>query len=172
MPALNTASVFFPCAASAFGHEPSGAVPPYVIADYGRLDAGLRQPEDLHLVSLCGVDRLAWWDGLDEAAEATRRKRWIDALVADVDRRFPGFAGAVSQAEIATARTMQTRLGTPSGEVYGFRPTPSRLFGRAPSAATSIKGLWLSSAYTVSGGYSGAMQGGLMAADAAAGGRK
>jgi hypothetical protein len=37
-----------------------------------------------------------------------------------------------------------------------------------PSAATSIDGLWLSSAYTVSGGYSGAMQGGLMAADAAA----
>ena len=97
----------------------------------------------------------------------TRRKRWIDALVADVDRRFPGFAGAVSQAEIATARTMKNRLGTPSGEVYGFRPTPSRLFGRPPSAATSIEGLWISSAYTVSGGYSGAMHGGLMAADAA-----
>jgi len=158
----------FPRAAAAFGDEPSSTAPPFVIADYSRLDTGLRQPNDLHLVSLCGVDRLAWWDGLDEAAEATRRKRWIDALIADVDRRFPGFAGAVSQSEIATARTMQARLGTPAGEVYGFRPTPSRLFGRAPSAATSIDGLWLSSAYTVSGGYSGAMQGGLMAADAAA----
>lgn len=157
----------FPRAASVFGHEPSGAVPPFVIADYGRLDTGLRQPQDLHLVSLCGVDRLAWWDGLDEATETTRRKRWIDAFVADVDRRYPGFGGSVSQSEIATARTMQARLGTPTGEVYGFRPTPSRLFARAPSAATSIDELWLSSAYTVSGGYSGAMQGGLMAADAA-----
>ena len=99
--------------------------------------------------------------------ETSRRKRWIDALVADVNRRYPGLSGAVSQAEMATARTMKTRLGTPSGEVYGFRPTPSRLFGRMPSAATSIDGLWISSAYTVSGGYSGAMQGGLMAADAA-----
>jgi all-trans-retinol 13,14-reductase len=163
----------FPRAAAVFGREPSGAVPPCVIADYGRLDTGLRQPQDLHFVSLCGVDRLAWWDGLDEATETTRRKRWIDAFIADVDRRFPGFAGAVSQTEIATARTMQTRLGTPAGEVYGFRPTPSRLFARPPSAATSIDGLWLSSAYTVSGGYSGAMQGGLMAADAALrGGRK
>jgi len=157
----------FPRHACVFGQEPSGAVPPYVIADYGRLDTGLRKTNDLHLVSLCGVDRLAWWDGLDETAAAARRKRWIDALVTDVDRRFPGFVGAVSQSEIATARTMATRLGTPSGEVYGFRPTPSRLFGRAPTAATSIDGLWLSSAYTVSGGYSGAMHGGLMAADAA-----
>jgi phytoene dehydrogenase-like protein len=157
----------FPRAAAVFGHEPFGAMPPYVIADYGRLDAGLRQPQDPYFVSLCGVDRLAWWDGLDEADEKARRARWIDTLIADVDRRYPGFAGAVSQTEIATARTMQKHLGTPSGEVYGFRPTPSRLFGRPPSAATSIEGLWISSAYTVSGGYSGAMHGGLMAADAA-----
>jgi phytoene dehydrogenase-like protein len=73
----------------------------------------------------------------------------------------------VSQAEIATSRTTKTRLGTQSGEVYGFRPTPSRLFGRPPGVAKLIEGLWIASAYTVSGGYSGAMQGGLMAADAA-----
>jgi phytoene dehydrogenase-like protein len=91
----------------------------------------------------------------------------MDALIADVDRRYPGFAGAVTQAEIATARTMKNRLGTPFGEVYGFRPTPARLFRHTPSAATSITGLWLSSAYTVSGGFSGAMQGGLIAADEA-----
>jgi phytoene dehydrogenase-like protein len=111
--------------------------------------------------------------GLDNAHEALSRslpdaRKVIDALVAEVDRRFPGFAGAVSQSEIATARTMKSRLGTAAGEVYGFRPTPSRLIGRPPNAATSIDGLWLSSDYTVSGGYSGAMQGGLMAADAAA----
>src|SRR5271166_4603096 len=56
-----------PRATAAFGREPAGATPPYVIADYGRLNTGLRQPGDLHLVSLCGVDRLVWWDGLDEA---------------------------------------------------------------------------------------------------------
>jgi hypothetical protein len=41
------------------------------------------------------------------------------------------------------------------------KPTPWRLFGRPPSAATSIEGLWISSAYNVSGGYSGALHGGL-----------
>jgi phytoene dehydrogenase-like protein len=157
----------WPQAAAAFGKDPPGAVPPYVLADYGRLDSGLRQPGDPYLVSLCGVDRLAWWDGLSESAELARRKRWIEALIADADRHYPGFAGAVTQSEIATARTMHNRLGTPFGEVYGFRPTPTRLFARPPSTATSIKGLWISSAYSMSGGYSGSMYGGLMAADAA-----
>ena len=159
----------YPAAAASFGAAPEGRVPPFVLADYGRLDSGLAQPGDAHLVSLCGVDRLAWWAGLDEAAEMDRRARWIDALIAAADRQFPGLAAAVTQAEIATARTMQTRLGTPEGEVYGFRPTPRRLFGARPSAATPVPGLFLSSAYTVSGGYAGAMQGGLMAARAALG---
>jgi phytoene dehydrogenase-like protein len=157
----------FAKAAAVFGAPPAPQVPPYVLADYGRLATGLRNAGDLHSLSITGVDRLAWWQGLDEATERTRREQWIDALLADVNRRYPGLEGAVAQREIATSRTMHKWLGTPVGEVYGFRPTPSRLFSRAPTAATPIKGLWLSSAYTVSGGYAGAMQGGLMAADAA-----
>ena len=157
----------FPQAAAVLAGAPAGRVPPYTLADYGRLDTGLRREGDPWLVTLTGADRLAWWEGLDEAGEKARRRRWIEALVADADRRFPGLAGAVTQAEIATARTMQTRLGTPLGEVYGFRPTPGRLFGHIPSAATPVEGLWLASAYTISGGYAGAMQGGMMAAEAA-----
>ena len=158
----------WPKAAAAFAQDTPASMPPYVIADYGRLDSGLRRPDDPYLVSLCGVDRLAWWAGLDEPAEMARRQRWLEALVTDVNRLYPGFAAAVTQVEIATARTMHNRLGTPFGEVYGFRPTPARLFARPPSTASSIGGLWISSAYSLSGGCSGAMRGGLMAADAAA----
>lgn len=157
----------YPGVAQVFAHAPNGKVPPYVLADYGRLETGLRKEGDPYLVALCGTDRLAWWDGLDERAEQARRAAWMDALIADADSLYPGLAAAVQHREIATARTMKTRLGTPHGEVYGFRPTPSRLFGQRPTAATAVEGLWLSSAYTVSGGYSGAMHGGLIAADAA-----
>ncbi len=146
---------------------PPGAIPYYSIADYGRLDAHLRQPDDPYLVSITGIDRLSWWDGLDEAAEKARRHAWTEALIADADRHFPGLAAAVTASEMATSRTMQTRMGTPGGSVYGFRPTPERLLSRPPSAVTSLDGLYLSSAYTVSGGYAGAMQGGLLACDAA-----
>jgi all-trans-retinol 13,14-reductase len=157
----------FAKAAAVFGAAPAQRVPPYVLADYGRLATGLRNAGDLHALSITGVDRLAWWQGLDAAAERTRREQWIDALLVDVDRRYPGLRSAVAQREVATSRTMHNWLGTPVGEVYGFRPTPSRLFSRPPTATTPIRGLWLSSAFTVSGGYAGAMQGGLMAADAA-----
>jgi all-trans-retinol 13,14-reductase len=166
----------FAKAAAAFSAAPAQRLPPYALADYGRLATGLRHEGDLYSLSITGVDRLAWWQGLDEDSERTRREQWMDALVADLNSRYPGLRDAVAQREIATSRTMHKWLGTPAGEVYGFRPTPSRLFSRPPTAATPIRGLWLSSAYTVSGGYAGAMQGGLMAADAAMkhqrGGRK
>ena len=157
----------YPAFAARFGMEPGPAVPPYVIADYGQIETGLRRDGDPWLATLTGVDKLEWWAGLDEAHEMARRRAWTEALIADADRRFPGLAGKIVSAEIATARTMANRLGTPGGSVYGFRPTPSRLFGRPPSPATPVPGLWLASAWTVSGGFVGAMQGGVMAADAA-----
>lgn len=152
--------------AELFGDDPRGAMPFYGLADYARLHA-LGNAGDPHLVTLTGVDRNWGWDKLDDAAYQTRKARWLDALTRDVDRRFPGFASAIVHAELATARTMQTRMGSPGGSVYGFRPTPQRLFHRPPTARTAIEGLWIASAYTVSGGYSGAMQGGVMAAEAA-----
>ncbi|MEP6826898.1 MAG: NAD(P)/FAD-dependent oxidoreductase [Aestuariivirga sp.] len=157
----------YPHHAAVFGKHPAGTMPPYVIADYGRLDTGLRRPLDPYSVAITGVDRISWWEGLSEAEVKMRKKCWLDAIIADVDRRYPGLAAAITQSEISIAQTMKSHLGTPLGAVYGFRPTPSRLFGRLPSAATSIRGLWLSSAYTMSGGYAGALQGGLLAANAA-----
>lgn len=154
-----------PRAAAVFGTPPSGGVvPPYVIADGGRLGTGLHREGDLHAISLTGIDRLAWWDGLDAAGEMDRRARWTDALLADLDSRFPGIGSVVAQAEIATARTMMNRLGTPEGEVYGFVPTPARMFRSVPSGRTPVPGLYLASAYTLSGGFVGAMRGGIIAA--------
>jgi all-trans-retinol 13,14-reductase len=156
----------FPAAAAVLGKAPVGRMPPYVLADYGRIDAGLQKKGDPYLVTITGVDRAAWWEGLSEAEEMNRRAAWTEALIADVNRHFPGFEDAVQTAEMATSRTMANRLGTPGGAVYGFRPTPDRLFGRPPSPATPVRGLYLASAWTAAGGYSGALNGGLMAADA------
>ena len=155
-------------AAAVLAEEPGSALPPYVVVDYGRLDTGLRRDDgDPYLVTLSGVDRLSNWDGLEADAYDARRARWMNALIGDLDRRFPGIAAAVTQREMATARTLRHYLGTPQGEVYGFRPTPERMFARPPTPRTSVPGLWIASAYTVSGGYAGAIQGGLMAARAA-----
>lgn len=156
-----------PRAARVLAEAPGDRMPPFVLADYGRLDTGLRKPGEPYLVTLTGIDRAEWWQGLDETAEMDRRAAWTEALVADADRHFPGFEAAVQTAEMANSRTMANRLGTPGGAVYGFRPTPDRLFGRPPSAETRVRRLYLASAWTVAGGYAGALNGGLMAAEAA-----
>lgn len=156
----------YPKAAAVFGADPAGVMPPYGLTDYGRIDSGLQKKGEPHLVTITGIDRAEWWDGLSEKAEMSRRAAWTEALIADADRHFPGFKAAVMSAEMATSRTMANRLGTPGGSVYGFRPTPSRVFGQRPSAATPIRGLLLASAWTLAGGYAGALNGGLLAADA------
>jgi phytoene dehydrogenase-like protein len=157
----------YPVAGDVFGGAPGAAMPFYGLADYSSIDAGLAREGDLYLLSLTGVDRLWAWEGLSPEEDKSRRERWMDAFVADLERRYPGVAGAVAQREMATARTMKNRLGSPHGEVYGFRPTPQRLFHNAAGPRTSVPGLWLASAYTVAGGFSGALQGGLIAAQAA-----
>ena len=68
---------------------------------------------------------------------------------------------------MATAETMHRYLNTPGGGVYGF--APEAVLGRraASGPRTTIAGLWLASAYTSGGGFTGAMLGGAQAASEA-----
>lgn len=154
-----------PQAAALPGADPGQRLPMVALVDYSRIASGLNA-DGLHLLSLTGVDRLANWQGLDAGAAQARKQRWIDALVADLDRHYPGIAGSVRQSEMATAVTMQHYLGTPGGATYGYAPTVER-FSRPPSAKTAVPGLFVASAYTTSGGFEGALIGGAMAAHAA-----
>ena len=88
----------------------------------------------------------------------------MDRLIGDLDREFPGIARAVVQREMSTADAMHEYLNTPGGAVYGFAPygSPGQAFGLTPR--THIAGLWLASAFTFGGGFSGAIMGGAEAA--------
>jgi phytoene dehydrogenase-like protein len=146
------------------GADPGSRVPGFVLVDYGVLDTGLN-PSPPYLCSLTGLDRLENWSSLSNDEYHARRERWMDALIAAVDREFPGFAGAVVQREMATALTMHRELRTPGGAVYGFAPVvPPHGVPRLPSARTSVPGLWLASAFLFGGGFSGAMMSGAVAA--------
>lgn len=147
--------------------DPGDVLPKYIIGDHAAIDSGLRHSRGRSLLTVTGVDRLANWDGLDEAAYARRKALWLHAIVKDLDRHFPGLAAAVDWKEMATARTMAHFLNTPHGEVYGFAAAPPAFLPSPPRTATSVPGLYLASAYTVSGGFTGAIMGGLMAAQAA-----
>jgi all-trans-retinol 13,14-reductase len=153
-------------AAAVLGEPPGKRMLHYALVDYCRIDSGLNETAP-YLVALCGVDRLENWTALGVAAKKAHKERWIDCLIADIDRHFPGLAGAVVHREMATAETMQHYLNTPGGAVYGFAPegTLGQTVKQGPR--TTIDGLWLASAYTSGGGFTGAMLGGAQAASQA-----
>ncbi len=155
--------------AETLADAPGTNMPVIGVVNYDAIDSGLN-PNGPHLVSITGIDRVANWEGLDDQAYRAKRDRWLDAIVTCVDRSFPGFAGAVVQREMATAATMRRYLNTPDGAVYGFAPDPPQGLPAAASekaVATTVPGLWLASSYGGSGGFTGVMLTGMLAAQAA-----
>jgi all-trans-retinol 13,14-reductase len=129
---------------------------PYGFAAYDQIESGLNQ-DGPYLLSVVGVDRLANWSGLGTTAKRMRKQRWMDRIITDLDGQFPGIAGAIVHHEMSTAETLQQYLNTPEGAIYGFAPQ-SR--GLRPLTKTSISGLYLASAFTGGGGFTGAILGG------------
>ncbi|HEV2157956.1 NAD(P)/FAD-dependent oxidoreductase [Bradyrhizobium sp.] len=145
------------------GEDSPARLPPYGFVAYDQIDSGLNE-QGPYLGALVGVDRLANWTGLSAEAKRSRKERWMDLLIADLDRQYPGIAGAIVQREMSTSETFAHYLNTPGGAVYGFAPQTR---GFAPAPATAIDGLYLASAFTGSGGFTGAILGGGWAARAA-----
>lgn len=143
--------------------------PALIAVNYGAIDSGLDSP-GVHPVSVAGFDRIENWQHLDRAAYAAKRDAWLDAVIDDLDRVFPGFASVVVQKEMSTAATMQRYLNTPDGAVYGFAQTPPHgipTAGTAKGVHTDVDGLWLASTFGGFGGFNGAMLAGMLAAKAA-----
>lgn len=141
-------------------------LPPYVLVDYSSLDTSLNE-NGPYLCSVTGVDRVENWASLNADEKAARKNLWMELIIADLDKMFPGFSKAIETKELATAETMQHYLNTPGGAVYGFAPEGTLLDLLRRKPETSVIGLFLASTYCMGGGYSGAMLGGALAANAA-----
>jgi all-trans-retinol 13,14-reductase len=132
-------------------------LPQFLLTDYGQIDSGL-PPGPPYLVTLTGIDRFSSWNRLGPMETRLRKDLWMERLIAHIDTAFPGIAAAVVQREMSTAATLQQVLNTPEGAAYGFAPDQ---VGTGPR--TAIQGLYLASAWTMGGGYTGAMLGGAAA---------
>ena len=150
-------------AAMLFGENPGTRMVPYGFVAYDQIDSGLNQNSP-YLVSMVGVDRLQNWSDSDADAGRMRKKSWMDRIIADLDGQFPGIAGAVIQREMSTAESLHHYLNTPGGGIYGFAPQTR---GFMPLPETAVDGLYLASAFTGGGGFTGAILGGGWAARAA-----
>ena len=163
LPSWLTSLSGFRDAAAVLGEDKEDRIPPYGFVAYDQIDSGLNA-DGPHLAAMVGLDRVQNWTGLTPEAKRARKERWMDRIVADLERQFPGIAGAIIHREMSTSETFQQYLNTPGGSLYGFAPE-SR--GFMPLAATSINGLYLASAFTGGGGFTGAILGGGWAARAA-----
>jgi all-trans-retinol 13,14-reductase len=164
LPAWLTAISRYREAAAILGEDPARRITPYGFVAYDQIESGLNENGPF-LASLVGVDRIENWANLAPEAKRMRKERWMDLVIGDLDRQYSGIAGAIVQREMSTAETFHQYLNTPGGALYGFAPE-SR--GFMPLAETAIDGLYLASAFTGGGGFTGAILGGGWAARAAA----
>jgi phytoene dehydrogenase-like protein len=163
LPAWMTALTDYRLAGTFLGEDPGARMTPYGFVAYDQIDSGLNESPP-YLASMVGIDRLENWAGLSVETKRTRKDRWMDCIIADLNSQFPGIAGAIVQREMSTAETFQHYLNTPGGAVYGFAPATR---GMRPLVTTAIDGLYLASAFTGGGGFTGAILGGGWAARAA-----
>jgi phytoene dehydrogenase-like protein len=148
------------------GLLPADRAPAMTVVDYSAIDSGFGGPP--YPVSVVGPDRTSNWAQLDAAAYQAKRARWREAVIAAIDREFPGLAAHVVTSEFNTARSLANYLNAPDGAIYGFAPVPPsgpiwRGIGRSPK--TAIAGLYLASSYAGAGGFTGAINSGASAAD-------
>jgi phytoene dehydrogenase-like protein len=163
LPSWLTTLSGFRDATAVLGEDSGSRITPYGFVAYDQIDSGLNA-DGPYLATLVGLDRVQNWAGLNSEAKHARKEHWMDRIIADLDRQFPGIAGAIVHREMSTSETFQHYLNTPGGSLYGFAPE-SR--GFMPLAATAIGGLYLASAFTGGGGFTGAILGGGWAARAA-----
>jgi phytoene dehydrogenase-like protein len=159
----------YPQSAALLEANPNGKMPVLGVENYGAIEPGL-DDEGPILVSVTGIDAISNWRRLSKEDEAVRRNAWLDAILGELERHYPGFAGAVTEKTFVNAGAMERYLGTPGGAVYGFDPVPPTTpiwAGMPHSPRTPVKGLFLASAFGGCGGYSGAMATGAQAADLA-----
>ena len=152
--------------ATILSSAPAERIPLMTVVDYAAIDSGFDGPP--YPISVVGVDRLDNWSGLDAAGYDLKRKAWLEALVAALDRQFPGLACHVVASVFNTASSMNAYLAAPQGAVYGFAPTPPTTpvwKGPVNSPRTPLAGLYLASAYAGSGGFTGAILAGNAAAE-------
>jgi all-trans-retinol 13,14-reductase len=157
LPEWMTALADYRDAASVMAELDGPRLPPFVLTDYGQIESGLPSGPP-HLVTLNGIDRYSSWNRLGPMETRLRKDLWMERLIAHLDAIFPGFAVSIVQRGMSTAATLQQVLNTPGGAAYGFAPEQV-----GAGARTAIHGLYLASAWTMGGGYTGAMLGGAAA---------
>jgi phytoene dehydrogenase-like protein len=97
------------------------------------------------------------------------KERITDRLLAQVERRIPGFSKLVVHRELSTPLTTAHFTGHSGGEIYGIPATPERFGKPWLRTRTPVAGLYLAGADALLLGVGGAVMSGVACAAAIAG---
>ncbi|MCP4629478.1 MAG: NAD(P)/FAD-dependent oxidoreductase [bacterium] len=135
---------------------PSNKYPVYAFTDYSLIDSGLNT-SGRYLACMCGLDHIDNWQHLSDEEYYRKKEAWQEALIDHLNDQFPGIKEAIVFQEMGTARTMRDYLNTPGGCTYGFEARAPFFRQDRSSPRTTVKGLYLASAFTMGGGFAGAL---------------
>jgi prolycopene isomerase len=100
-----------------------------------------------------------------KAAYQREKDRWTDILIRRTEERLiPGLGSMIEVKEAGTPLTCWRYTGNTDGAIYGFEQSMDNAFMNRIDSRTSVKGLYLASAWgNPGGGYGGVLRGGQQA---------
>ncbi|UCE13846.1 MAG: NAD(P)/FAD-dependent oxidoreductase [Candidatus Heimdallarchaeota archaeon] len=132
----------------------------FVFVDYSMIDSRLNE-EDIYTGALCCVDYIDHWAALTSYEYSTKKESVAQTLIQRLNQIIPGIQDIISYSEVATPKTIVRYTQNPAGTAYGFAQTPDQIGPmRTSIRKPPIKNLYCASAWTGSGGFSGAIMAG------------
>jgi phytoene dehydrogenase-like protein len=117
-------------------------------------DPTLARPGKTLVTALIASDYAFWKALYDRSLDDYRkaRNRIVEALIRQLDYRFPGLAAKVDFADLATPVTYENETGNYKGSYEGWLPTPESLMVSNPQTVPGLDNLFLSGHWVSAGG--------------------
>lgn len=112
-------------------------------------------PEGTTVMTVRLPTRYEFWTDLKRNAPKRYRaekQSVIQAIIAILDKRFPGLAKHIERSDIATPATFMRYTGNWQGSYEGWLPTPRILGRRIPYTLPGLKNFYMAGHWVVAGG--------------------
>ena len=132
----------------------------FAFADYSIIDSQINE-EGIYTGVICTIDYLDHWAQLNETEYRNKKKEVAEILIERLETVIPGIKDIIIYSEVGTPKTMVRYTLNPEGTVYGFAQIPDQVGPMKYSIRKPpIENLYCASAWTGSGGFSGAIMAG------------
>lgn len=140
----------------------------FAFVDYGQIDSGLA-PTGKSVGAICFADYIEEWDRLPEEEYRAKKERVTRIFLERLERLIPGISAHIEYCELGTPKTVERYTKNPGGVVYGFAQSPEQSGMKRFTGLKAVTNLYFASAWGFpGGGFTGAILGGAMTAEAIA----